>query len=100
MTEAQATTSLTEHVRALDTGAHVVAAAFVDGAPTLALADGAVLIGEPGEQKRVVSHPDAAILAAISDGKTILTGGDDVEPLENHGDSSSTGAQSTSPKKP
>jgi hypothetical protein len=30
----------------------------------------------------------------------ILTGGDDVAPLENHGDSSSTGAQSTSPKKP
>ena len=34
-------------------------------------------IGEPEEHKRVVVHPDAAILTAISDGKTLLTGGDD-----------------------
>ena len=50
---------------------------FVDGAPVLALADGAVLIGEPEDQKRVIVHPDAAILTAISDGKILLTGGDD-----------------------
>ncbi len=54
-----------------------MAAAFVDGAPTLALADGVVLIGDPQEQKRVVVYPDAAMLTAISDGKTLLTGGDD-----------------------
>ena len=77
MTEAQAGSSLTQHARLFDAGAHVVAAAFVDGAPALALADGAVLIGEPDEQKRVVVHPDAAMLTAISDGKTLLTGGDD-----------------------
>ena len=77
MTDAQATASLTQHARLFDAGAHVVAAAFVGGAPALALADGAVLIGEPEEQKRVAAHPDAAILTAISDGKTLLTGGDD-----------------------
>jgi WD40 repeat protein len=77
MTDARATTSLTQHARLFETGAHVVAAAFVDGAPALALADGAVLIGEPEDQKRVVVHPGAAILTAISDGQTILTGGDD-----------------------
>ncbi len=77
MTEAQATTSLAERVRPFDAGAHVVAAAFLGEAPALALADGAVLIGGPGEQKRVEAHPDAAILTAISDGKTLLTGGDD-----------------------
>jgi WD40 repeat protein len=77
MTEAQATTSLAAHVRALDAGAHVVAAAFVDGAPALALADGVVLIGEPDEQKRVVAHPDGSILTAVSDLKTLMTGGDD-----------------------
>ena len=63
--------------RLFEAGAHVVAAAFLGGAPALALADGAVLIGEPEEQKRVVAHPDAAILTAISDGKMLLTGGDD-----------------------
>jgi len=77
MSDARATASLTQHVRQFETGAHVVAAAFVDGAPTLALADGAVLIGEPGDQRRVVAHPDASVLTAISDGKMLLTGGDD-----------------------
>ena len=57
MTDAQASTSLAEHVRPLEAGAHVVAAAFLGEAPALALADGAVLVGEPGEQKRVVAHP-------------------------------------------
>ena len=77
MTEAQAGSSLTQHARLFDAGAHVIATAFVEGAPALALADGAVLIGEPGEQKRVVVHPDAAMLTAISDGKRLLTGGDE-----------------------
>src|SRR5271168_5537437 len=77
MTEGQATSSLIQHARLFDAGAHVVAAAFVDGAPTLALADGIVLIGDPQEQKRVVVYPDAAMLTAISDGKRLLTGGDD-----------------------
>jgi WD40 repeat protein len=77
MTEAQATTSLTQHARMFDAGAHVVAGAFVDGAPALALADGVVLIGEPDEQKRIVAHPDGSILTAVSDLKTLLTGGDD-----------------------
>jgi WD40 repeat protein len=77
MPEAQTSASLAEHVQALDAGAHVVAAAFIDGAPALALADGAALIGAPGEQKRIAAHPDASILTAVSDGKTLLTGGDD-----------------------
>ncbi|HEY1452526.1 MAG TPA: WD40 repeat domain-containing protein [Roseiarcus sp.] len=77
MTDARATASLTQHARLFEAGAHVVAAVFVDGAPVLALADGAVLIGEPEDQKRVIVHPDAAILTAISDSKILLTGGDD-----------------------
>ena len=52
-------------------------AAFVDGVPALVLSDGALLIGDPDEQKRVAAHPDASILIATSDGKTLLTGGDD-----------------------
>jgi WD40 repeat protein len=77
MSGAKATTSLTKHARLFEAGSHVVAAAFVDGAPALALADGLVLLGEPDDQKRVVAHPDAAILTAISDGNIMLTGGDD-----------------------
>ena len=48
MTESEtAASSLAQHAQLFDAGAHVVAAAFVDGAPTLALADGVVLIGDP-----------------------------------------------------
>ena len=77
MTDARGAATLAQQVHKIVAGAHVVAAAFLDRAPTLALADGVVLIGEPEEQKRLVPHPEASILAAISDGKTLLTGGDD-----------------------
>ena len=77
MSDSQATTSLAQHLRSYDVGAHVVATAFLDEAPALALADGAVLIGEPGEEKRVDAHPGAAILGSVVDGLTFLTGGDD-----------------------
>jgi WD40 repeat protein len=77
VTDARAVASLIQHARLFEAGAHVVAAAFVDGAPMLALADGAVLIGVPEDQKRVVVHPDGTILTMITDGKILLTGGDD-----------------------
>jgi len=77
LTESVSAASLVSHARAFDAGAHVVAAAFLDGAPAAALADGAILIGEPEAQTRIVAHPGAAILTAVSDGKVLLTGGDD-----------------------
>jgi WD40 repeat protein len=77
MTDARAATSLAQHVRPIEAGAHVVEASFLSEAPALVLVEGAVLIGEPNEQTRVVAHPDAAILTAISDGRTLLIGGDD-----------------------
>jgi WD40 repeat protein len=77
MTDAPSTSALTQYVRPVEAGGHVIAAAFIGDAPALALADGAVLIGEPDEQKRIVAHPEATILTAVSDGKTLLTGGDD-----------------------
>jgi WD40 repeat protein len=86
MTDALASTSLTQHVRQLEAGAQVVGAAFVGGSPALVLGEGAVLIGEPGAQTRVVPHPDAAILSVVSDGKTLLTGGDDGRVAAMRGD--------------
>ena len=77
MTNTQPGGSLTQYARAFDAGAQVVFAAFIGDAPTLALADGAVLIGAPGESERVVAHLDAAILTVTCDGKTLVTGGDD-----------------------
>jgi hypothetical protein len=54
MTESEtAGSSLAQHAQLFDAGAYVVAAAFVDGAPTLALADGVVLIGRASCRERV-----------------------------------------------
>jgi WD40 repeat protein len=69
--------SLSEQVRPFAAGAHVAAAAFLDGVPALALGDGGLLLGEPSAQKRMEAHPGGAILAAASDGKVLVTGGDD-----------------------
>jgi WD40 repeat protein len=77
VTDNPSQTSLTEHVLAFDAGGQVVAGTFLGEQPTLALADGVVLIGEPDAQKRVTAHPDGAILMAVSDDKTLVTGGDD-----------------------
>ncbi len=74
---AEPTASLTAHVRPLAAGAPVVAAAFVGAEPALALADGIVVIGDPGAERRVAAHPEGAILVAARDGETLLTGGDD-----------------------
>jgi WD40 repeat protein len=76
MSDAQAPTSLTQHVHAFEAGA-AIAAAFLGATPALALADGVVLVGEPDSLKRVPAHPDGTILTAVSDGVTFLTGGDD-----------------------
>ena len=57
MTDATANTSLAEHAQAFAAGAHVVAAAFLDGAPALALADGIVLIGDPTSRSASWSTP-------------------------------------------
>jgi WD40 repeat protein len=43
----------------------------------LALADGAILLADIGEERRVQAHADGAILVAVSDGAKIYTGGDD-----------------------
>jgi WD40 repeat protein len=75
--QTQEGTSLTHATRAFETGAEVVGAAFLSDAPAFALADGAVVIGEPDAQKRLVAHPEGAILTVVADDKTLLTGGDD-----------------------
>ena len=70
---AEAANSLTQHVIALEAGDHVVSANFVGGQPTLALATGAVRLGE----RDIPAHPDGAILCTTIDGDRLLTGGDD-----------------------
>ncbi len=69
--------SLTAAVEPLALGEAVVAGAWLGDTPAFALADGALHLGEAGENRRALPHPDAAILAAASDGARIVTGGDE-----------------------
>jgi WD40 repeat protein len=69
--------SLTERVAPIAAGSEVVACAWLGRTPTLALADGTALIAGIGEEKRVVLHPDGAILSAAGQGSVLVTGGDD-----------------------
>ncbi len=67
--------SLASSVVSIEAGAHVTAAAFLGGAPVLALGDGTVVF--PDQNRSVVAHPDAAILVAAADKDRLVTGGDD-----------------------
>ena len=69
--------TLTDRVAPIEAGAEVVACAWLGRTPGLVLADGAVILAEIGEERRVTLHPDGAILAATSDRSAIVTGGDD-----------------------
>jgi WD40 repeat protein len=61
----------------IEAGEEIVAAAFVDDNPALALADGHVLFSGSSEERRIEAHRDGAILVAASDGARFVTGGDD-----------------------
>lgn len=69
--------SLLDNVAPLALGEAVVAAAFLDDAPVFALANGELHFGDGAKGRRLPAHPGAAILAAASDGRQFVTGGDD-----------------------
>ncbi len=72
-----ATDSLTSAVTPVAAGAPVVAAAFLNDTPALACADGRVLLIDSGGPRAVAAHEDAGLLVAASDGRRLVTGGDD-----------------------
>jgi WD40 repeat protein len=65
--------SLTSQVQPIEAGGEVAFATFLGDEPTLALANGVVLVNG----RKVEAHPGAAILCGVSDGKWLITGGDD-----------------------
>lgn len=70
--------SLTSAFASFDAGAEIVAAAFLGDAPVLALADGRLaFFGEEGGLRHMAAHSEGAILVAASDGRRLVTGGDD-----------------------
>ncbi|MDJ0447050.1 WD40 repeat domain-containing protein [Methylocystis sp. JR02] len=69
--------SLTSAVEPLALGESVVAGAWLGDTPAFALADGNVFLGDTEDSRRALAHPDAAILVASSDGRRLVTGGDD-----------------------
>jgi YD repeat-containing protein len=74
---AEVAPSLTEHVTAVEAGAHATAAAWLGDTAAFALGDGAVVLEKEGATHRVEAHPEAAILVAVGDGERLVSGGDD-----------------------
>lgn len=72
-----AVTSLLDHVRPLEAGAHVTGAAFAGETAMLALGDGCVLLCDAAGERRIDAHPGGAVLAAVGAGDRFITGGDD-----------------------
>jgi WD40 repeat protein len=70
-------TDLVKHVTPLEGGGHVLKAAWLGSAPALAAAEGTVLIGPPGAQRRVMVHEGAGLLVAAAAGDRLVTGGAD-----------------------
>lgn len=67
---------LLDKLAPIEVGAHVTAAAFLDGQPVLALGDGHIaFVGD--ERRQVAAHPDGSILVASTTPGLLLTGGDD-----------------------
>ena len=79
MTSTPPTASLTDRVRPIDAGAPIVGVHFFGATPVFVLGEEALLFApEQGEQAehRVLVH-EGGILASVSDGTRIVTGGDD-----------------------
>lgn len=73
--------SVAELVKPCDVGAYVVACTFLGEQAVFASGEGDLVFTDG---KRVAVHPNAAILEATSDGKRILTAGDDGRLLETN----------------
>jgi WD40 repeat protein len=68
--------SLTDRVRPIDAGAPVVGVHFFGATPVFVLGEEALLFAHDKEEVRLPIHA-GAILASVSDGNRIVTGGDD-----------------------
>ena len=69
--------SLSECVAPIEAGAHVTAAHWLGDSLNFALGDGRVLLIRDGRTETVAAHPEGSVLVAASDGRRLVTGGDD-----------------------
>jgi WD40 repeat protein len=69
--------SLAQQVDGLNLEAHVTESAWLGDTLAFALGDGTVALAKGEEIHRVAAHPERAVLVAVSDGKRLVTGGDD-----------------------
>lgn len=79
--------TLTDRVQPYTFPEHVLRAGFMGASPFFVLTDGAVMLGE--EPQEVRPHGGAGILCALSDGKRLVTGGEDGKVIETLADGTS-----------
>ena len=77
--------SLVDRVRRVSAGAAVVGVHFLKTTPVFVLGEAALLFAGDSVEKQIAIH-SGAILASASDGRRIVTGGDDGNVVETNGD--------------
>jgi WD40 repeat protein len=78
--------SVAELVKPCEVGVHVVACAFLGEHAVFAGGEGELVFADG---KRIAAHPNAGILEAVSDGKRIVTAGDDGRLVETNAEGAS-----------
>lgn len=73
--------SLADRVRSVNAGASIVSVHFLGSTPVFVLGEEALLFAGDDAERRVVIHA-GAILNSVSDGKRIISGGDDGKLIE------------------
>ncbi|MBS7540031.1 WD40 repeat domain-containing protein [Ancylobacter lacus] len=84
-----APSSLTSKLRPLDLGGEAVGVRFLGQVALFATGNGALVLAEAGEPRRIAAHR-GAILSVAGDARRVLTGGDDGRVVATLGDGSST----------
>jgi WD40 repeat protein len=92
------TPSIAERARLIAAGAPVVGAHFLDGEAVFVLGEEALLFAPPEQEPVRVAVHGGAILASRSDGKRILTSGDDGQVMATAADMT-TSVLATDPKR-
>jgi len=70
-------TSLADYIRPVLAESHVTGTAFLGPVAAFALGDGTVILASGESVSRINVHNGSAVLVAASDGRRIVTGGDD-----------------------
>jgi len=79
-------TSMSQYVTTLSADAEIVAGGFLGQVPAFGLASGEIVFFDGTNPRKIVAHPQGAILLGQGDHERLITGGDDGRLVATHAD--------------